>query len=69
MGKSTKYSEEFKEKTVRAYQEGDLSAAELEKNLGVNKHTVCNWIRERNNSVYLIRTIPDDSLKTAISNL
>lgn len=48
MGKQKRYSPSFKQKTVETYFQGDLSATELAKNLGIHPHTVRHWIQNFN---------------------
>ena len=38
------YSEEFRMDAVRLAQSGDVSAAQVARELGVNHHTLYNWI-------------------------
>ena len=45
MGK-VKYSEEMKEQTVKYILEGGQSSTKAAKELGIDKNTVCRWVRE-----------------------
>ena len=45
MGK-VKYSSELKEQTVKYVLEGGKSASKTAKELGIDKNTVCRWVRE-----------------------
>ena len=45
MGK-VKYSEEMKEQTVKYILESGKSASKASEELGVDKNTVCRWVRE-----------------------
>ena len=40
------YSEEFRMDAVRLAQSGDVSAAQLARELGVNHHTLYNWLEK-----------------------
>lgn len=40
------YSEEFRIDAVRLAQSGDVSAAQVARELGVNHHTLYNWIEK-----------------------
>lgn len=46
MGKSIRYTSEFKKQTVLKYLQGDLSANQLALNLGIHPHTVRQWIKD-----------------------
>lgn len=45
MGK-VKYSSEMKEQTVKYVLEGGKSASKTAEELGIDKNTVCRWVRE-----------------------
>lgn len=67
MGKSIRYSEEFKKKTVQIYLKGNISATELARNLGVHPDTVYNWIRESNNgSVNIPINWPNETIENSV---
>lgn len=50
MGKQIRYSDSFKMKTIQRYFQGDLSANELARTLGIHPHTVQKWIRDYKNN-------------------
>ncbi len=43
---NSKYSEEMKEQTARMVIEGGKSATKTAKELGLDKNTVCRWVRD-----------------------
>lgn len=43
---NSKYTEEFRERTVRYILENDKSATSVSEELGIDKNTVCRWIRD-----------------------
>ena len=45
MGK-VKYSPEMKEQTVKCILEGEKSASRVAVELGIDKNTICRWVRE-----------------------
>ena len=45
MGK-VKYSPEMKEQTVKYILEGGKSASKVAVELGIDKNTICRWVRE-----------------------
>ena len=45
MGK-VKYSPEMKEQTVKYILEGEKSATKVALELGIDKNTICRWVRE-----------------------
>ncbi len=45
MGK-VKYSPEMKEQTVKYIPEGEKSASKVAVELGIDKNTICRWVRE-----------------------
>ena len=45
MGK-VKYSPEMKEQTVKYILEGGKSACKVAVELGIDKNTICRWVRE-----------------------
>lgn len=50
MGKQKRYSSEFKLMAVQTYLQGELSANQLAKDLGVHPHSINHWIQDYNNS-------------------
>lgn len=50
MGKQIRYSDSFKMETIKSYFQGELSANQLAKKLGIHPHTVQKWIRDYKNN-------------------
>lgn len=43
---NSKYTEEFRERTVKYILENNKSATRVGEELGVDKNTICRWVRE-----------------------
>lgn len=43
---NSKYTEEFRERTVKYILEKNKSATSVGEELGVNKNTICQWVRD-----------------------
>ena len=43
---NSKYSEEMKEQTAKLVIEGGKSATRVAEELGLDKNTVCRWVRD-----------------------
>ena len=45
-GKESKYTEEFREQTVRHILETGKSATSMAEEMGIDTNTVCRWVRD-----------------------
>lgn len=41
-----KYSEEFRKEAVRLAQDGGVSIVQVARELGINQHTLYNWVKK-----------------------
>lgn len=45
MAKQIKYTDQFRRQAVAIYEEGNRSAAQVARIIGIHEHTLCNWIK------------------------
>jgi len=43
---NSKYTKEFRERTVRYIMENNKSATSIGEELGIDKNTICRWVRD-----------------------
>ena len=67
---NSKYTAEFRERTVRYILENNKSATSVGEELGVDKNTVCRWVRDyrRKNKLPSYKEEMDIRGKTAKDN-
>lgn len=44
MAKQIKYTDEFRREAVKMYHQGNASASQVARKLGIHEHTMCRWI-------------------------
>lgn len=65
--KCTKYNEEFRLKALKIVEEDSRSIPEIAESLGVNRHTLRNWVHDKKKSPKAVREYSEEVREAAVT--